>query len=394
MPTAKSAVSTQPSTHSPDTQPKAPDLAAPRRGRGFITVLMAALVGVSFVLPASFAFAPVVDAKAGPNGCSSWSSTSRPPQYIRVLRRAKGKVVRVPFQKYVVTVMGKEWPSYLPQAVVEAGAVAVKQYGWYHAMGRAKQTRGGACYDVVDGTGDQIYNPQKARVSGDHHRAADKTWNVRLLKNGRLFMTGYRRGNKVSCGRDKTKAGYKLYARSATQCARRGDNYLEILRRYYSPNLDIVNGRGGSSSAAQTRSQSRPQTSSRSVQTTSSSNTPNVTDDRSSRIRLSGSWWYTSARNAINGTLLRSSDPGATAKFRFTGRELELIGRRGPGRGTIDVFINGRRVSRVDMSAARKQPKSVMYSQTWRTSRTRVVKLVVVRTPNRSKVELDAIRVH
>jgi hypothetical protein len=358
---------------------------AARTGR-FLAAILGAIIGASFVLPASLAFAPVVDARAGANGCSSWTSTTRPPQYIRVLQRSKGKVVRVPFKKYVVTVMGKEWPSYLPQAVVEAGAVATKQYGWYHAMGKTRRTRGGQCYDVVDGTGDQLYKPQKARVRPDHHRAVDKTWNVRLIKNGRLFMTGYRRGNKVACGRDRT--GYKLYARSAVQCARRGDNFLEILRRYYSPNLQIVNGRGGSSTESESASQTR------SVQTSNASSRGHLIDDRSRRIRLAGSWWYTTARNAINGTLLRSSDPGAIAKVRFTGRELELIGRRGPGRGKIDVFINGRRVARVDLSANRAQPKSTLYSQTWRRERTRVLKVVVVNTPNRPKVELDAILVH
>jgi hypothetical protein len=58
------------------------------------------------------------------------------------------------------------------------------------------------------------------------------------------------------------------------------------------------------------------------------------------------------------------------------------------------VFINGRRVARVDLSANRAQPKSTLYSQTWRRERTRVLKVVVVNTPNRPKVELDAILVH
>lgn len=62
-------------------------------------------------------------------------------------------------------------------------------------------------------------------------------------------MTGYRRGDKVKCGRDAT--GYKLYARSAVKCARRGMNWREILRKYYSPYLDMVeNGRSSSASSA------------------------------------------------------------------------------------------------------------------------------------------------
>ena len=91
--------------------------------------------------------------------------------------------------------MGKEWPSYLPQPVVEAGAVAVKQYAWFHAMS-PRRTNDGRCFDVRDSTGDQLYKPGKARIRSDHYRAADTTWGVHLIKDGRLFMTGYRRGDK------------------------------------------------------------------------------------------------------------------------------------------------------------------------------------------------------
>ena len=140
-------------------------------------------------------------------------------------------------RKYVVTVMGKEWPSYLPQALVEAGAVAVKQYAWYHAM-RVRTTRSGKCFDVKDSTGDQLYKPQKSRVGADHYRALDATMKVHLLKNGKLFMTGYRTGRKVKCGHDAN--GWKLYARSAIKCANKGDSWRQILNRYYGPHLSIV----------------------------------------------------------------------------------------------------------------------------------------------------------
>ena len=123
----------------------------------------------------------------------------------------------MPFKKYVITVMGKEWPSYLPQAVIDAGAVVVKQYAWFHVLGNGRVSSQGQCYDVTDGVGDQLYKPNRARVRQDHYTAVDATWGVRLVKNGTLFMTGYRTGNKGACGHDAT--GWKLYARSATRCA-------------------------------------------------------------------------------------------------------------------------------------------------------------------------------
>jgi hypothetical protein len=190
-----------------------------------------------------------VAADARPS-CNGWSSTTQPPDYIRVLRNRSGHVERVPFKQYVVTVMGKEWPSYLPQAVIDAGAVAVKQYAWFHALGNGRISSHGQCFDVTDGVGDQLYKPGKARVRSDHYAAINATWGVRLLKNGQLFMTGYRTGFGANCGRDAT--GWKLYARSASKCAKRGMGFAEILRTYYGPDVSIVNGgTGGQPSSTQ-----------------------------------------------------------------------------------------------------------------------------------------------
>jgi len=219
-----------------------------RRGPRFYKALA---VLVALPIAASFSAAAPQSAagRAGPS-CSSHASLTHPPDSIRVLRRQSGRIETVNFRKYVVTVMGKEWPSYLPQAVVEAGAVAVKQYAWYHTVYTSRSSDG-RCFDVRDGTSDQLYKPNRSRIRPDHYRALDATWNVSLRKSGRFFMTGYRRGDKVRCGRDAT--GYKLFARSATQCAYNGHGWQQLLRTYYGPGLEFVGSRSapdGSTSTA------------------------------------------------------------------------------------------------------------------------------------------------
>jgi hypothetical protein len=215
-------------------------------------MLLGFVLSVATFLPAGLVLAPVaVGGSSGPgNGaCQRWTSTTTPPDYIYVYRNQSRRVQRVKFKKYVITVMGKEWPAYLPHAVVEAGAVAVKQYAWYHALRGPRHTRDGRCFHVRDGVSDQLYKPKRARVRSDHYAAVEKTWNIRLTKNDRLFMTGYRRGNKKRCGRDRT--GWKLFARSATRCAYSGKGYMRILRIYYGPNLEI----SGETKAASYRSE-------------------------------------------------------------------------------------------------------------------------------------------
>ena len=244
MPSANPAVSPQP-TISISKRHVLPS-ASRVRHRLFVGGL-GVVVGLALLLPIDTILAPAAAASSQPGSCSGWNSTTKPPDYIRVLRNRTGRVERVPFKKYVVTVMGKEWPAYLPQAVIDAGAVAVKQFAWFHTLGNGRVSRHGQCYDVTDGVGDQLYKPGRARVHADHYTALRDTWDVRLIKNGDLFMTGYRTGNKTGCGHDAT--GWKLFARSAVRCAAGGMGYLQILRTYYGPGLDVVSAGSGQAAA-------------------------------------------------------------------------------------------------------------------------------------------------
>ena len=200
--------------------------------------LLAAGLGLSLLLPAGLFIASEVAAGASDGGdCSRWTSTTRPPDYIRVYRNKSGRIDRVPFRRYLVVVLGKEWPAYLPHAVIEAGAVAAKQYAWYHALQGPRRLKDGRCFDVRDGTQDQLYRPHRSRVRRDHYDAVDATWQITLIKGDRFFMTGYRRGYRGRCGRDAN--GWKLFARTATRCAYNGKDVLQILRIYYGPELTI-----------------------------------------------------------------------------------------------------------------------------------------------------------
>jgi hypothetical protein len=226
VPTANSAAEGKP-THS-----------ASAVGRRLRNTFFALGLGLSLVLPVGlFLASGVAAAVPGGNDCSRWTSYTRPPDYIRVYRNKTGRIDRVPFRKYLVVVLGKEWPSYLPQALVEAGAVAAKQFAWYHVLNGPRRTKDGRCFDVRDGIQDQLYKPAKSRVRPDHYAAVDATWHITLLKSDRFFMTGYRRGEKGRCGRDAT--GWKLFAMTGIRCANSGKDFMQILRIYYGPDLTI-----------------------------------------------------------------------------------------------------------------------------------------------------------
>jgi hypothetical protein len=202
---------------------------------------------------------------APPKRCTKWNSTLNPPGTIKVLRTAatkppagvKGTVQTVDFYEYVATVMAAEWPERYPIETLKAGAIATKQFAWYHV----RNYRGGVkwkngkrhCYDVVDDTTDQWYRPERfgpgtslwPAAGSRIRRAMDATWDQSLRKykhrtrSSVFFLTGYRAGSSAAeCGEDAN--GFKLFHNSTRKCGYDGLKYEEILRLYLNPRLEVV----------------------------------------------------------------------------------------------------------------------------------------------------------
>jgi hypothetical protein len=153
----------------------------------------------------------------------------------------------VPFRRYVEVVMAAEWGPSHPREALAAGAVAVKQYGWYHAL--AGHWRGGSvggrCFDVRDTNVDQVYRPGSKVPTAKHRAAVAESWAVTLWKtsadraDGRFFMTSYNGGAAYArCGSGVT--GWRLWQRGASTCAAAGYTFESILRTYYGPDLRVV----------------------------------------------------------------------------------------------------------------------------------------------------------
>lgn len=182
----------------------------------------------------SFALPEVALGSAAPAQCTKWSSTTQPPPSINVYRVSEGKVDTVDFHDYVMRVVSREW-NVKQAALRQAGAVAVKQYAWYHVLHYRGGMYNGHCYDVKDTTADQLY-ASKA-ISGlptAVKSAVNNTWSWSLHRNGKFPMTGYRRGADVACA---ANAGYRLYVRSARKCAEKGWSAQRILSVYFTANV-------------------------------------------------------------------------------------------------------------------------------------------------------------
>jgi len=179
--------------------------------------------------------------------CTNWKSAYAPPTTIRVHRSygaAAGKVQVVAFRAYVENVMSWEWPETYPTQALRAGAVAVKQYGWYYARTwRGGKTKSGICYDVKDTSADQIYRPETRNAGRRVLAAVGATWNLSVRRKrdgqpGRFILTGYVPGSIAECGAEKN--GYRLYQKGVKACAKAGMTAEQIARVYYGSTLELT----------------------------------------------------------------------------------------------------------------------------------------------------------
>jgi hypothetical protein len=198
-----------------------------------VTLSIAASSATLVVAPAS-----VLAASA----CSGWDSESIPPDTIRVYRTMgpdAGQVQVVPFRRYVEVVMAAEFGPGVPVEALRAGAIAAKQYAWYHAMHwRGRSNASGECYDVVDNGNDQFYLPLSKQPVPSHVDAIAHTWSISVRKGMRFFATGYWGGLDAPCG--TVGNGWRLMQKSSYDCAKDGMTAEQILRVFYGPKLSIV----------------------------------------------------------------------------------------------------------------------------------------------------------
>jgi hypothetical protein len=167
-----------------------------------------------------------------PTGCRTDGTNSRPPTTILVYRVASGRVDRVPFKTYVKNVLPNEWFAGWPAASLDAGAMAVKSYGWYWALHSTRRTPSGHCYDVRDTTADQVYVPGSAASSTS--AAVDRTWGTRMTRSGNILQAHYC-STTTACG--AWVAGNWMSQNGSRDQAQAGRGYRAILRSYY---RDIV----------------------------------------------------------------------------------------------------------------------------------------------------------
>jgi len=112
--------------------------------------------------------------------------------------------------------------------------------------------------------------------------------------------------------------------------------------------------------------------------------------DGTSLAKYAGSWSLVSSSSVSNGKLHASTRTGASVEFKTTARAISIVGRKGPNNGKAKIYVDGAYVQTIDLYRSSTQSKVVVYNKSWSTNGLHSVKLVVVGTSGRPKVEVDA----
>ena len=183
------------------------------------------------------------------------SGVITPPRYIRVrhdprnpCRQATaGQVDVIPFEEYVARVLPAEMPASWPQAALQAQAIAIRTYAWYHVLQNKPD------FDVSDWTDFQVMCDERYPTTD---RAVAATEGQALFFQGLPILAMYSAQNghptlgvpwlpyltpvpdPVSLGAVRRGHGLGLSQWGAREWAERGWNPYQILAHYY-PGADL-----------------------------------------------------------------------------------------------------------------------------------------------------------
>ncbi|WP_370265411.1 N-acetylmuramoyl-L-alanine amidase [Streptomyces sp. V4I8] len=123
--------------------------------------------------------------------------------------------------------------------------------------------------------------------------------------------------------------------------------------------------------------------------TASASYTPVILQETSAV--KSGSWTTRSSTSYLGGKSYSSGTKGASLSWTFTGRSASWVVSRASSSGQAYVYVDGVKVSTVDLKSATTLYRQAIWTKTWSSSAKHTVKIVVVATSGRPTITTDGL---
>jgi Transglycosylase-like domain len=111
--------------------------------------------------------------------------------------------------------------------------------------------------------------------------------------------------------------------------------------------------------------------------------------ERHSRVTYAGTWKSAGHASYAGDRVKYSTDPGATATFAFTGRQVTWYGPVGPTRGKARLSIDGVYVKTVDLHRGGFTAHAAVFSRSWSSSGSHTLTIVVVGGGRHPMVAID-----
>ena len=111
-----------------------------------------------------------------------------------------------------------------------------------------------------------------------------------------------------------------------------------------------------------------------------------------SLARYSGTWTSTTSSSASGGKLRTSTKAGAYVEFRRAAMAIAVVGRRGPTSGQAKIYVDGVLTTTIDLRRTSSQNR-VLFSKSWTTVAAHTVRVVVVGTSGRPRIDIDGFAV-
>ncbi len=120
---------------------------------------------------------------------------------------------------------------------------------------------------------------------------------------------------------------------------------------------------------------------------------PYLLQQASTALTWQGSWSRASRAEYSGGSVAYASAAGASVRYAFTGRAIAWVTTFHWSRGAAKVYLDGVLVATIDTFGAATSVRQVAFAKTWSSSGFHTLRIVVVGTPTRPRVDIDALEV-
>jgi hypothetical protein len=118
-----------------------------------------------------------------------------------------------------------------------------------------------------------------------------------------------------------------------------------------------------------------------------------LTQQTSTSITWTGTWTSVTDSRFSGGSVRYTTATWAKATYSFTGRSIAWVTTFAPNRGVAKIYLDGVLAATVDTTSATTTFHRVAFAKTWSASGFHTIRIVVVGTAGRPRVDVDGFEI-